>query len=295
MRITAMIDRVELRQNLEKLSRVMGQTFHEVVKGQARLITRDCIKRTPPFTGQKGQFKPNTEGFPKQLRAGEIAIRNDLLRVFRPANSFWSMCKDKDGNKGELAKKAARLARRGDLEGLKKLNFRSPILQKIKALQRQADPNYYEMTRSPATGRPYTRPNGVLVHKGTVPTWETTVGKRGVTNYGGLSKIYKAKIARIGLAKAGWLTALKRLDGTPKMSARWINRHQGRATGYLRWNVTKPAFPVVTVANTVPHVQQAGRERRIVENAIRDRSRNLPKQIEAAVRAQKRAKTIGIK
>ena len=52
-----MIDRADLRQNLEKLSRVMGQTFHEVVKGQARLITRDCIKRTPPFTGKKGETK----------------------------------------------------------------------------------------------------------------------------------------------------------------------------------------------------------------------------------------------
>lgn len=290
-----MIDRVELRQNLEKLSRVMGQTFHEVVKGQARLITRDCIKRTPPFTGQKGQFKPNTEGFPKQLKAGEIAIRNDLLRVFRPANSFWSLCIDKDGNKGDLAKAAAKFARRGDLEGIKSLPFKSPFLRSIVGIQRTADPTYYESWRNNSRGRPPIKSKGVLVHKGTVPTWESSVGKRGVTNYGGLSKIYKAKVARIGLAKAGWLTALERLNGTPKMSARWINRHKGRATGWLRWNVSKPAFPVVTVANTVPHVQQAGQERRIVENALRDRMRNLPKQIEAAVRAQERAKKIGIK
>lgn len=295
MRITAFIDRVDLRQNLEKLARVMGKTFAEVVKEQARLVVRDCIKRTPPFTGQKKAYRPNTEGFASQFKAGETAIRNDILRVFRPANSFWSLCIDKDGNKGDLAKKAAKLARRGDLDGIKKLNFRSPILQKIKALQRLADPHYYEMTRSPSKGRPYLKTGGVLVHKGTVPTWETTVGKRGVTNYGGINKIYKAKVARIGLGKAGWLPALKRLDGTPKMSARWINRHEGRATGYLRWNVTKPAFPVVTIANTVPFIQQAGQQRRIVENALRDRSRNLPKQIEAAVRAQKRAKEIGIK
>ena len=295
MKITAFIDRVDLRQNLEKLSRVMGQTFHEVVKGQARLITRDCIKRTPPFTGQKGQFKPNTEGFPKQLKAGENAIRNDLLRVFRPANTFWSLCVDKDGNKGALAKAAAKFARRGDLEGLKNLPFKSPFLRSIVGIQRTADPTYYESWRNNSRGRPPIKSKGVLVHRGTVPTWESTVGKRGVTNYGGLSKIYKAKVARIGLAKAGWLTALNRLDGTAKMSARWINRHKGRATGFLRWNVSQPAFPVVTVANTVPHVQQAGQERRIVENALRDRMRNLPKQVEAAVRAQRRSKEIGIK
>lgn len=290
-----MIDRADLRQNLEKLSRVMGQTFHEVVKGQARLITRDCIKRTPPFTGKKGEYAPNTEPFPSQLKAGQDAIRNDLLRVFRPANSFWSLCADRDGNKGELAKAAAKFARRGDLEGLKSLPFKSPFLRSIVGLQKAADPTYYEGLRNNSRGRPPIKSKGVLVHNGKVPTFQNAVTPRGLTNYGGLAKIYKAKIARIGLAKAGWLTALNRLDGTAKMSSKWINRHKGRATGYLRWNVTKPAFPVVTVANTVPHVQQAGRERRIVENALRDRSRNLPKQIEAAVRAQKRAKEIGIK
>ena len=295
MKIVAAIERGHLTNQLNKLARVMGQTITEVVKGQARLVARDCIKRTPPFTGKP--YKPNTESFASQFKAGEKAIRQDILRVFRPANSFWSLTLDRSGNKGDIAKAAAKAARAGDLEAFKRLKIKSPALQKIKAIQRSATLAAYDETRSRSKGRPSPRFPGILIHKGTVPAWEQRDGKKGVTSYGGIAAIYKAKVAMIGLGKAGWLKALEGLGGTSKMSARWINRHSGKASGsgILKWSGKDTTKPSVTAGNAVPHVQQAGQERRIIENALRDRMRNLPKQIEAAVRAQKRAKTIGIK
>ena len=268
----------------------MGQTMDEVVKGQARLIIRDCIRMTPPFT--RKPYKPLKESFSKQHQAGKDAVRKNILRVFRPANTFWSLCIDKDGNKGDLAKKAARLARRGDLEGIKKLNFKSPILQKIKALQRQADPHYYEMTRNPATGRPYRRPNGILVHKGTVPTWETTVGKRGVTNYGGINKIYKAKITNVGIAKAGWLHAADQLGLPAKDCPAWVRKHKGKASGASVYRFVEGVKASVVCGNGVPYIQATGAELRIVRAAMKNRDRNLYKQISMAMKAK--AKRMGV-
>lgn len=295
MKITAMIDRGKWAIELEKLRDAMGVTMTEVVKGQAKLLCRDAVKLTPPIVGGKKNYKPYTEGFPKQLEAGVKALRKDILRVFRPAVLYWSLTTDKDGNKPTLAKAVAKLARNGDVAGLKKILPKNLRLDRIKDVVKQADPNYYEMTRMKSRGRPSPRFPGVLVHRGTVPNWQNVRDKKNLTTYGGIDKIFKAKVKNIGFAKAGWVKSMDQLGGKPGWAPRWVRRHAAKAATGRVLRLVKSAKASVTVGNGVPYIQAAGEELRLIQNLMRNRMRNIGKQIEQTIRANKRAQKVGVK
>ena len=290
MKIRADLDRGAWTNQLRKLSEVMGQTMDEAVRGQARLVIRDCIRLTPPFTAKP--YKPYTESFKAQLKAGERAVQKSVLRVFRPANAFWVLSTNREGGKDERAKQAATYAKRGDIGGIRKLFFDSKPMQRLIAVERAANPHTYDMTRG-RDGRPPRKFGGIMIHKGTVPTWGNRRGKKGVTKYGGIDAIYKDKVAKLGIAKAGWLDAADKLGLPAKDCPAWVRKHKGRASGGSVYRFVEGVKAMVICGNGVPYIQKSGATLRIAQTALKNREQNLYKQISMAIK--KKAAKLGVK
>lgn len=293
MKITAMIDRGHLANQLNRLAKVMGQTITEVVRLQARLVTRDCIKYTPPFTGSP--YAPATESFKSQYQAGAHAIAKDIGKVYIQADRYKILTRAAEDQR--MATYVAKIAQQRDGEKLRGL-FQFGDLQRVREIVNRADAAHYNKFRrktAAGRGRVHGRP-GVLLHEGTVPAYYDGRGDT-PNDYGGMRSLWLDRCKLIGLGKAGWLNAAVKLGGRSKLWAPWIKRHKGRGDSHsiFKWNGEETDKPVVTVGNSMPHVQQAGQEFQIVEKALRDRKRNLPKQIQQAIRAQRRAREIGIK
>lgn len=271
----------------------MGQTMTETVKGQAALIARDCLKLTPPIGSGSG-YRPLTEGFPSQLRAGQAAIMTDLTQVFRSADAFRFLSLGETA--GKLAKAAAGLAKAGRWDRLRTLT-NSQSIQRMEGLVNRADATFYESQRTRSKGRPSPKARGYLLHTGTVPRYrsasEVTAGK--LASYGGLNRLYQQKAKLIGIAKAGWVKAIDELGGKRGWAPRWVRRHAAKASGSSILTITGGLKATVVAGNGVPYIQEAGALLRVVDNAMRHRRRNLDKQITNAIRAQKRARDIGIK
>lgn len=291
MKLTVSLDKGKWDNALRELAEVMGQTVEEACRGQARLVLRDCIRFTPPFT--KKPYAPITESFKKQFEAGKEAIKGDILRVFRPANWLWTMTIDKKGQKSDRAKAVAKFARKGDIAGIKKLFPAGDKIRRLKAVEKVANPLYYEQTRRTKTGRPPRKFPGVLIHRGTVPTWENRNNLKGMTTYGKLHQIFKEKVKGIGTAKAGWLYAADKLGLPSRDVPSWVRRHQGKVGTAGVFDVVEGLKATVTCGNTLSWIQESGKTLRVVNMALKNRMRNLPKQIEMA--AKKKARKIGVK
>ena len=288
MKLSMALDRGHFTNQLRKLVEVTGQTAEEAVKGQARLIIRDCIRLTPPFSSRP--YAPFTESFKKQLDSGKKQIKNDILRVFRPANWLWTMTKDRQGKKSDRAQQIAKFAKRKDIDGIKKLYPAGDKMRRLKDVDSYANPLYYEQARNSKTGRPPRKFPGVLIHTGTVPTYENRNNQKGLTSYGKLNILYKAKVAAIGTAKAGWLYAADKLGLPSKDVPAWVRRHQGKVGSEGIYKLDEGLKAAVTCGNTLPYIQAVGKEKRVVEQAFKNRLRNMPKQI--AMAARKKGKGI---
>ena len=288
MKLSMALDRGHFTNQLRKLVEVTGQTAEEAVKGQARLIIRDCIRLTPPFSSKP--YAPFTESFKDQYKAGKLAIKGDILRVFRPANWLWTMTKDKQGQSGERAKQIAKFARKKDIQGIRNLFPKGEKIRRLKDVDRYANPLYYEQARRSKTGRPPRKFPGVLIHTGTVPKWENRNDKEGMTSYGKLSILFNSKIKSIGTAKAGWLYAADKLGLPSKDVPAWVRRHQGKVGSEGVYKLDEGLKAAVTCGNTLPYIQAVGKEKRIIEQAFKTRLRNMPKQI--AMAARKKGKGI---
>ena len=291
MKITAMIDRGHWANQIHKLAAVMGQTVEEVVRGQAALVARDCIKLTPPIGPG---YRPLTEGFPVQLKAGRDAIAADIQRVYRSADTF-SLFSQSEETVGGLAKAAAGLAKAGRWDRIQVMT-KNGALQRMLGLVNRADAAFYDAKRMKRTGRPGPKFRGYFLHTGTVPRYREPGPIDGkLTNYGGMNRLAQQKAKQIGIAKAGWVGSMDALGGKRSWAPRWVRRHASKAAGSSVLEITGGLKASVTVGNGVPYIQETGASLRVVENAMKHRKRNIVKQIEQAIRAQRRAKSIGIK
>jgi hypothetical protein len=290
MRISAMIDRGHWANQIRKLASVMGQTVEEIVRQQAALVARDCVKLTPPIGPG---YRPLTEGFPVQLKAGRDAIAADIQKVYRSADTFSGFSQGE--TVGKFAKAAAGLAKAGRWERLQGLT-KSGSLQRMLGLVNRVDATFYDAKRLPSTGRPGKQFRGYFLHTGTIPRYRAPGAVDGkLTTYGGINRLAQQKVRQIGIAKSGWVSSMDALGGKRSWAPRWVRRHAAKTSGSAVLQLTKGLKASVTVGNGVPYIQETGSSLRIVQNAMKHRRRNIEKQIEQAIRAQRRAKSIGIK
>lgn len=283
MKFRAYIDQGHWTNQLHRLARAMGKSLEEAVKQQAGLVTLDAMLLTPPFPSEGGGgSKALKSSWPAHRKAGEAAVARDLKRVFRPASNWTGLSTGK--GRDNRADQAAKLARSGDLDGIKAL-FKSGRIKRVVALANASDAAQHKAKRN---RRGHVSPSfrGILVHTGRVPTFEQRREGR-VEKYGGLQGLYRRTIKAIGFAKAGWLKAAQQL-GVAKRVPAWVRRHSS-APGVYRPE-GKDLMQAVTVGNAVPYIQEAGRELQIVRVAMAGRSRLMEKQIAQTLRKRKVAK-----
>lgn len=268
--IRVAIDRGHWANQVRRLAAVMGQSIDEVLTGQAKLFVRDAMKFTPPFGDA-----PITEKPARQIEIGKAAIVADLRRMFRPASFFPIFTENR------RASYFAKLAREGRTDRL--LEYaRMGGARNLSGHVLEATPQF---ARSQADRRMrYRKKDGTLVHPGTVQTFDWTAD---FPDQLPLDKSIRAvaerKMAMVGNAKAGWVTAAKALK-VPVPGV--IRRLPGASAGIYERRGAGVKLSI-TVGNRVRYMQ--GRpELSIIRRAWGNRQRNIEKQIANAIKARNR-------
>jgi len=262
--IRAMIDRGHWANQMRRLNSALGQTMEETLNGQAKLLVQDCVKATPPFTPGKNF----SESLAKQKAVGERAVHRDLARVYREAGGIKSL------TQGRLAKRIAKLVMRGDeakaVEELKLSRIN------VVGIERRATRAYVEKQRNKRGQVPYRKNQVTLIHDGTIPEFiASAFNDKNRPSDPILTELLEERLARVGNAKSGWDLAAQNLGlKLPK----WIKRQKGAGFGIFR-REGKGIKQAITVGNGVPYIQDTGRELGIINWAMRNRVRNIEKQI----------------
>ena len=262
--IRAIIDKVRMADQLKKLNAALGQTMEETINGQAKLLVRDCVKATPPFTPGKNF----SESLAKQKLVGGQAVQRDLARVFREAGGYKRL------TEGRLARRIAKLVMRGDeAKAVEELRFNKVNVQGI---ERRPTKALWNQQRNKRGQVPFRKDQGFIVHDGQIP--EFLAKPFSATNRPNdpiLIEMLDERLARVGNAKSGWVTAAESLG---LKLPRWIKRQKGAAFGVFK-REGRGVKHAVTVGNGVPYIQDTGKELGIIRWAMKNRERNIEKQI----------------
>lgn len=222
-----------------------------VLKQQAKLLTVDCAKLTPPFS--KAVFgNPASESFAAQKRIGDAAVRTQVTGLFNPAANMSDV-------KGALGPKTARL-----LKGY----LGSGEFQKFKTFleRRKVQTQFVESANVGLHSA--SRDRGGRVRK---------KANMLVFNADSIRAVLKEKLSHVGRAKAGWKAAAQKF-GVPLPG--WITRHS--TPGDARDDTDDPTNPSVTIWNKVGYASElaSNSELRIIERALAFRARAMMRQVE---------------
>jgi len=268
--IRASIDQVKWANTLRKLSKAMGKSIGEVMRGQAKLIVRDATRFTPPFAD-----RPIKESFKKQRDTGNMAVLADHRKFYREASMFNLLAK------GAYGERIAKLIETGKREeALVSLQERG--LQFI-GISRQANKDEHARYRD-RRGRIRTK-KGFLLHSGQLPEFDASLqSAKAMPGDPRLKRMVKAAMKRVGNAKSGWVVAANALG---VKLPQWIKRQRGSTEGgYLEQGREEKL--IITMQNRVPYMQ-GRRELAIVNRALKNRQRNAEKQLAAVLRANLKA------
>jgi hypothetical protein len=267
--IRAAIDRVQWANQFSRLRAVLGKSIEETLDSQVKLFVRDCIKATPPFTHGKNF----SESLAKQKEVGERAVQRDLARVYREAGGYKSL------TQGRLARRIARLVMRGDeTKAVEELRF---VNLNFKVIERRATKGYIESQRNKRGQVPYRKNQVALIHDGQVPAYiAAAFNSKNKPEDPILRELLEDRLARVGNAKSGWALAAKNMGlKLPK----WIKSQKGAASGLFKRTGSGLKYQI-TVGNGVPYIQKTGKELGIMKWAMKNRERNIEKQIRMALK-----------
>lgn len=262
--IKVSIDRGHWANQLRKLSAALGQTAEETINAQAKLLVRDCVKATPPFTPGKNF----SESLAQQKQVGEQAVQRDLARVFREAGGYKRL------TDGRLARRIAKLVSRGDeAKAVEELRF-SKI--NVQGIERRPTTALWDKQRNKRGQVPFRKEQGFLVHDGQIPEFlSAPFSAKNKPNDPILAEMLADRIATVGNAKSGWVIAAENLG---LKLPRWIKRQKGAGFGIFKRQGSGTKY-AVTVGNGVPYIQDTGKELGIIKWAMKNRERNIEKQI----------------
>lgn len=236
-----------IRRVIDETGRAAGKVIHQ----QARLFVRDAIKYTPP-TGKA----PISESFNAQKKAGEQAIKNDIGAIFRAADEL-----DVISNPSSKGARAAvnRFKRTGDAAGMQAFLRAIGINAKV---EQALTLGLHSAHRSRATGRTLRGQahHHLIMQKKTI------------------NSVTKILLARVGMAKAGWLVPARALGvDVPN----WISRHSGQA-GLFRFTENAKGI-TIEMGNSVRYAQKHDDKNRIIQRALNRRAESMGNQLNAAM------------
>jgi hypothetical protein len=249
MGLTLQIESAGFERDVRRLSELTGKSLQVVLDEQGRLFTRDVVKATAPFYPGRNW----TESLASQHEIGRNATERQIRSLFRPLASLRISTSDTRGGR-----RLRSLASTGKFEEatelLKAIGFRTQGLVPL------ATRELHEANRN-SRGR-VTKKTSYLVRDGR-----------------SIESLVRRKKSYVGRAKGGWVKAANALG---LHLPGWITKWNSEGI-FLRGGTA--ASPWITIGNAVPYIQQSGEEDRIIDWALANRRRNLPKQIEQTMNA----------
>lgn len=245
---TIKIDYRKFQREIRELSERKRGGAAAVLKQQARLLTGDLLKYTPPFDPKS----PVSASFNSQRKAGEAAVKRDVERGQKDIRSL-DMIANGD-------KRIKALVRKRNLAALETILRRSGF--------RNAQV-FSEATLA--------RHNSMRTRYGVIRSHRQNF----VMNGRSIKTVERTKLKGVGKAKAGWKPAAARFG--PKIPA-WISRHGGEGS-YTDRSLDN-LRPYIEVVNSVPHLQSSAQRLRIVQRAVDNRARNMRKELENLIQRE---------
>lgn len=230
-----------------------NKDLQTVLRDQGRLFTRDVAKYTPP-TGRT----PNNESWSAQKRAGEEAIKNDMLAFARPIKSLSVISDPKN--------KVLR-------ERLKNMIDRKDYKTLIAVLQKLGVPITRVFEKFPTEIYDKFRgKNSKRIRKGKAQPWF-------VIDSASYAAELKNRQKKVGEAKSGWRRAAAILKAT---LPGWVTRRKG--DGGIVDDTGKKAEQSITLWNAVEYAQRWGASIRILDRAMDNRIRSMKVQTEHIIK-----------
>jgi hypothetical protein len=222
-----------------------------VLRQQAKLLTSDCAKLTPPFS--KAVFgNPASESFAAQKRIGDNAVKTQITGLFMPASKL----RDVQGASGpKIADALKRYISSGEFQKFKtyldRRKIQTPFVEGATA-------GLHSAARD-RRGRVRPKLNMIVLKADTI------------------RELLKLKLSHVGRAKAGWKKAAA-LFGLNLPT--WITRHE--TLGDARDDSDDPTNPSITIQNLVPYASELAADptARIIERALGFRTRAMLRQLE---------------
>jgi hypothetical protein len=260
--MTVEVNMAELNQGMARLAQLTGKELVTIVREQARLFCFDAMKSTPPFVGKP--YAPLTEGFPAQRKAGEIAVERDISkRAMQPLERL-DIFKGTGDKGSKLGPALRRMLRKKEYHNVEEILRNNRI--RLRGVLRRADADLHEKLRD-NRGR-------VQKHGGYF-----------VESAASVRLLVQKKKKNVGLAKGGWVFSIK--AASTKLGARhrvpgWLSKMSSSSSGIYSESGAGDGIKI-TVGNVVPKAQ--GMRSMIEKEALRNRIRNLPLQIQGVERA----------
>lgn len=256
--ITGEVKIERLTERIPKFAALMGKTVAEVMKQQVRLFVKDVVKLTPPFRSWSVR-----ESWSEQRKAGELAVSNDIQRVFKPLEDLRTY--DSSTRFGQAYTQAVNESRSDTLDvllqrSLARGGVSKDLADSARSSVQPLNPLHHTQQRN-KRGRVRRNPRVYLVKK------------REILKY--IKEVWK----QVGRLKGGWGAAAAKygvsLPG-------WITRH---ASGSVLEKLTTQN-PSIMVRNDVPYIAEQNKGDRLVNEAIKRRDEAMARQMEAKLQGK---------
>jgi len=248
------VETAQLENALRALAAGTGKELRRALREDlGRPLVADLIKFTPPNIFKGARQQSHTE----QRKIGQSRVRMDLRRLFKGKAQLDAMSKAK----GTLGAAIARAVKAGDITLANQLLTRghwkeTAAYEPTRALHRAARNSRGRVAKTAA---------GIFVH-----------------NEAARREFLADRLRFVGLGKSGWNTAADGVGLASRYRPAYVRALGGDG---VYTEEGSAAAPVMTLGNNVPHIQEAGRELRIIDAALKVRRQLLPKQLEQTLRA----------
>lgn len=247
------VDLTGFEKNLAAFTAASGREVADVLQQQVKLFAEGVLHRTPPFGTFSGQ-----ESFGAQKRVGDAAVAGQIRTLFAPIDRIAGSLTKSPRLKTQF-ERAVETRDRAELEYL------------ATRVLRRTSGSIIDRPTTALHNRWRDRRGRVRVRR---PHFYVLGGKREIDAF------VRLKQKQVGRAKAGWVA------GALSVGARgiplWISRHPQQ--GFASNRATAEIDPSITMRNPVPYIGALENQVHMTQQALRDRSTAMARQVEAKLR-----------
>jgi len=255
MSVATKVDFSELKKRFAKLAVLENKTGEQVLLDQARLLTRDLIKMTPPTT------RDFSDSLNEHRRRGLATVRADVGNLWKGS---LSVIKYIQVGNARAAMYLERYRRAGNISAFTRIIRNFGFQQEVQATVTESEHDAKRNTFM--TGRPAGREKQVIVLQDNA-----------------VKALQKTKLAHVGTLKGGWSQAALALGA--KMPA-WTQGHP-KSRGIFLKQLHGPKKSI-TIGNLVPFREKYGGAQAMIQRALRLRANAIDKRIQHLMKEPRR-------